>query len=69
MSIIKNAQEAKEMKNTLNLSEDKVVADIVHKNTRTMLTLRHEAEKKKGVQQEFASAVARYVGSMPFVFI
>jgi uncharacterized membrane protein len=56
------------MKNK-KLDSGKEVSGIVQKNTRTMLELRQEAEKQKGVQQKFAALVARYVGSMPFIYI
>ena len=56
------------MKDKSGRDENKEVAGIVHKNTRTMLGLRQETEKQKGVQQQFAAAIARHAGSMPFVY-
>ncbi len=45
------------------------VAKIVHKNTRTMLALRKQAEKEIGIQEKLASWIARNAGSMRFVYL
>ena len=51
------------------LQSDGGVAKIVHKNTRTMLALRQQAEKEIGIQEKLAGWIARSAGSMSFIYL
>lgn len=47
--------------------DEKVVAGVVHRNIRTMLQLRQQAEQSKGIQYRFGNAITRFIGSLLFV--
>lgn len=46
-----------------------VLADIVHKNIKTMLQLRQQAEQRRGYRYIIANQITQYVGSFAFTMI
>jgi uncharacterized membrane protein len=49
--------------------DNKAVAGVVHRNIRSMLQLRQQAEQRKGIQYRFSNFVTRNMGSLPFACI
>lgn len=49
--------------------DDKAVAGVVHRNIRTMLHVRQQAEQRKGIQYRFGNSITRHIGSLSFACI
>jgi uncharacterized membrane protein len=45
------------------------VADVVHRNIRTLLEVRQQHEARKSFQDRVADAITRFTGSIPFVYL
>jgi uncharacterized membrane protein len=47
----------------------KPVAEVVRRNIRTLVELRHEFDTRRGLQDRIADAITRFAGSMPFAYL
>ena len=51
------------------VDEQGPLADIVHRNIRSLLEVRRELERKRNRQDRTADAITRFAGSMAFVYL
>ncbi len=51
------------------MSSEPLVASVVHKNIKTMLQVRQQAEDRRGYQYRLVSRITEYMGSFPFVLV
>jgi uncharacterized membrane protein len=49
--------------------DGEVLAPILERNIRALITRRQQAERSKGWQERLADAITRFTGSMPFVYV
>ena len=55
--------------NTTKDNSGPLVAGVVHRNIKTMLQLRQQAESRKGMRYRLANHITQYMGSFSFVSI
>jgi len=52
-----------------NGPSDTPFVDVLDRNIRTLVEIRRQAERKKGLQERIADRITSFTGSMPFVYL